>query len=372
MKRLFSTVLAVAIAMLPLLAQTTERIFKDAFAAEMDDMIEFFDHDKPCHMFAYWYDVTDVDGDGTLEMVLGDYAKEYYAIFKYVDGDVRFINPVPLQNVNWKPIFWAVSDLLSENYDNQLDITLRHRPIFAHDINISGNRYKASSEVWSYVNTSTLGGYDRMIFKPHVGEVRLAKKSETEKAVTATWSLKDPSKAKTMFRGYTYTLATPVIVPNAFLDTHNPLQFSRWLNGEKITHASSDAKAIISEYYGGRRIHEARWVASCPSNERTFYNVVFEPEDGKVLSALVCIAEGDVESVRNQWDDMEGNDLATGESLDDIFFHGPQIMAMIACDAGLELYVRWNSMEGIHYAIWREYEDQWITIQDDYQYLAPN
>ena len=47
-------------------------------------------------------------------------------------------------------------------------------------------------------------------------------------------------------------------------------------------------------------------------------------------------------------------------------------MAMIACDAGLELYVRWNSMEGIHYAIWREYEDQWITIQDDYQYLAPN
>ncbi|MBR5101514.1 MAG: hypothetical protein IK092_00135, partial [Muribaculaceae bacterium] len=54
---------------------------------------------------------------------------------------------------------------------------------------------------------------------------------------------------------------------------------------------------------------------------------------------------------------------------EDVFFHAPQIMAMVACEAGLELYLRWNSYEGIHYAIWREMGSQWIAIQDDYEYL---
>ena len=44
-------------------------------------------------------------------------------------------------------------------------------------------------------------------------------------------------------------------------------------------------------------------------------------------------------------------------------------MAMVATPAGLELYVRWNSLEGMHYSIWREMDQNWIQIQDDYQYL---
>ena len=84
------------------------------------------------------------------------------------------------------------------------------------------------------------------------------------------------------------------------------------------------------------------------------------------------LAEGEVVSAYNDWVELNENDQYTlsGEDYDkDMFIHAPQIMAMVAAPAGLELYVRWNSLEGIHYSIWREMDTEWIQIQDDYQYL---
>lgn len=349
-----------------------EQVVKNAFIAALPTIIENYNDERQCQMYAYWYELTDVDGDNTPELALADYDLQYYSIFKYSNGEVKQIPVQPLNDENWRPVFYMVNDLKNLVYDNDPDITLRHRPIFAHDININANKFTASSDVWGYVNPDKFGIYDCMFFKPHIGTVKLVRANETPHNVQLTWSLTDATFTRKMFRGYASTQATPIVVPHAYLDTHNPLQFSRWLQGEEIRHPSPDIKTLISNVYGGRAIHDAQWVASCELGGRDYYNVVFEPEDGFILYAFVCVGEGEVQSVKNEWFEVEQDSktiVETGETLDDIFFHGPQIMAIVGTPVGLELYVRWNSMEGIHYSIWREMGNEWITILDDYQYL---
>ena len=348
-----------------------DKVFADAFHDNLSMMVEIFDHEMPCQCFAYWYAYADIDNDGTGEFILTDFKKEYKSAFKYKDGDVYQVSAENLGDLDWRYLKWLFTDGELEGNPSS-DITLKHRPLFGDDIDIEKNRFSASSEVWTYVSPNAINSYDRMIFKPHIGEVKLAKTKSTNKEVVYTFALTNPAMTKKMFRGYASTQAAPVIVPKAFLETHTPLQYSRWLFGEKEVKATSDAKQIIQAYFGGREIYDSRWLASCEINERTFYYVVFKPQDGYVLTSLVCIAEGDVASVCNDWVPMDtGSDdmNASGEMLDDMLFHAPQIMAMMASENGLELYTRWNSLEGIHYTIMREYWDQFIILQDDYQYL---
>lgn len=350
-----------------------DKIFKNAYRHHLSTMVEIFDHEMPGQCYAEWFAYADIDGDVKCELLLADHNKERIMAFKYVGDDINQVPVGSTVDVEWERLFWFFFKMYDESEGDESDMTLCHRPLFAHNIDIDKNRFKASSEVWSYVAPERFDTYNRMIFKPHVGAVKLAKTMTTGQAVTLTFALINPANTKTMFRGYASTQATPILVPEAFLITHDPLQYSRWLNGEPIQYATPDAKRIISAFYGGRRIVEARHIANCEINERHFYNVVFAPQNGEVLNAFVCIAEGEVTSVMNRWYEMNQdsrNTLETGEDLTDIFFHGPQIMAMMSTPMGLELYVRWNSMEGIHYAIWREYWDQWITIQDDYEYLV--
>ena len=88
--------------------------------------------------------------------------------------------------------------------------------------------------------------------------------------------------------------------------------------------------------------------------------------------SMVCLAEGEVVSTQNEWFELSKDNKFTDDGRDyskELFFYAPQIMAMVATPPGLELYVRWNSLEGIHYSIWREMDSQWIQIQDDYEYI---
>ena len=177
---------------------------------------------------------------------------------------------------------------------------------------------------------------------------------------------------KKMFRGYSDYQATPFIVPKAWLNDHNVLNYTRWLNGEKENPVSRDALGIISRFYGGRKVIASKWLASCSINERHFYMVLFEPQNGKGLLSMVCLAEGEVVSAYNEWFELSKDNKLTDDGRDyskELFFYAPQIMAIVAAPDGLELYVRWNSLEGIHYSIWREIDSQWIQIQDDYEYI---
>lgn len=343
-----------------------------AVQRNLPDILETFNKGKQAQDFAYWYDFIDADHDGNEELCVASYDKNYIATFKIAGGKPERIRTIPQGKVDWTPLFFIYSQ---EGRDASLDITLKHRPLFLNDIQIAKNRFSTNNGTWMTEGVDVgkmKRTYDRIIFKPHIGNAKFVSEKSVGGNGVFTFALTDAAMTKKMFRGYSDYQATPFIVPQAWLKDHNVLNYSRWLQGEKEQSASRDAQQIISQFYGGRKIIASKWLATCPINERHFYMVLFAPENGKGLVSMVCLAEGEVVSVYNDWEELSQDNKYTqsGQDYDkELFFHAPQIMAMVATQAGLELYVRWNSLEGMHYSIWREMDQNWIQIQDDYQYL---
>ena len=343
-----------------------------AVQRHLPSIIQDFNINKSNDKLAYWYAFTDVDGDGFNEFSVADYAKEHISCYKADSDGAQRIRTIPTGDINWQPLFYIYSQ---EGRDAILDITLKHRPLFLDKIQIAKNRFTTDNETWltEGVDVGKMKRtYNRIIFKPHVGNAKFVSEKATGKSGLFTFALTNAAMAKKMFRGYSDYQATPFIVPQAWLNDHHVLDYSRWLNGEKEKSASPDVIQLINGFYGDQHVIATKWLASCPDNERHFYMVLFAPKNGVGLVAMVCIAEGEVVSVYNDWLPLQdgGNVTESGEDYDkELFFHAPQIMAMVATPAGLELYVRWNSLEGIHYSIWREMDQNWIQIQDDYQNL---
>ena len=313
-------------------------------------VIEQFNHEKSFLNQAYWYVLTDVDSDGFNEFAIADFEKQFTSTFKITGEKLERIRTIPSGNVNWQPLFYIYS---TEGRNASLDVTLKHRPLFLNKIQIAKNRFTTSNETWltEGVDVGKMKRiYDRIIFKPHIGNAKFVSEKSTGKNGLFTFALTDAAMTKKMFRGYSDYQATPFIVPQAWLNDHNVLNYTRWLQGEK----------------------EKKWLASCPVNERHFYMVLFEPQNHVGLMSMVCLAEGEVVSTQNEWFELSKDNKFTDDGRDyskELFFYAPQIMAMVATPPGLELYVRWNSLEGIHYSIWREMDSQWIQIQDDYEYI---
>lgn len=317
---------------------------------------------------AYRYAYADVDGDGINEFVVAD-AQYLRCAYKAVNGQVHLLSTQVSKDLNWHMVsqYYLLSDI-----DHSHDITLRHKPMFCNEATISDNRFVVTGSIaWTFDHAEDAAVYDRMIFKPHVGNARFVNAQLTDEGPYYTFALADRTMTKKMFRGYTDAQAVPIVVPHAFLNSHTPLQFSRWLDGEKKVMASADVRNIISQAFPGQRIAKAQWMATCPINERSFYFVTFAPKNGQMLAAMVCIAEGMVVSSWNQWNVVgdDGDTLDNGLFIDDYFHFMPEIMAMMATEEGLELYMRWHSLEGIHYSIMREIGDLWLFIEDNYQYL---
>lgn len=382
MKR-YLLILLVTCAALPAFSQRAANALtqEDYYYAYFQEVLKCADDLVDGHEKAYYYAIQDFDNDGVKELVMADVNKTK-TVFKVKDGSVTIISPdytIDNDKVNW--------DLVENFYtnvdaDRSSDITLRHHPVFAYDIDIAANRFTVPGDVKWDDSIMKSTRYDRMIFKPHVGNIRFVKAEKgtydsdgtpIELGVCYTYSLTDASATKKMFRGYSDGYAAPVIVPAAWLKDHNPLQFSRWLQGEKEPKVSAGARKIIENYYGDQlKVRKIKWLASCDANERSFYEVVFEPRNGKVLLAFVCLAEGEVVSARNSWFDQDKSDpnsLDIGPEINDMLSFAPEIMVMAATPQGLELYVRWHSLEGVHYDIWREVEDQWMTIVGNYHYV---
>lgn len=337
----------------------------------LPDIIETFNQGKQAQDFAYWYAVIDVDSDGNEEFCVASYDKNYIATFKIAIGKPERIRTIPQGKVDWEPLFY----IYNQGRDANLDITLKHRPLFLNEIQIAKNRFSTNNGTWMTEGVDVgkmKRTYDRIIFKPHIGKAKFVSEKSVSGNGVFTFALTDAAMTKKMFRGYSDYQATPFIVPQAWLKDHDVINYTRWLNGEKVKPASSDAQYTISRAFGGRKIIASKWLATCPTNERFFYMVLFEPKDGKGLMSMVCLAEGSLVSAHNEWYELQEDGKTTNvgeEYSSELFFHAPQIMAMVATQAGLELYVRWNSLEGMHYSIWREMDQNWIQIQDDYQYL---
>ena len=343
-----------------------------AVQRNLPSIINDFNINKSNDKLAYWYVISDVDGDGSNEISVADYSKEFIACYKANKDGAQRIRTIPTGNIDWTPIFYIYGQ---EGRDASLDITLKHRPLFLNDIQIAKNRFSTNNGTWMTEGVDVgkmKRTYDRIIFKPHIGNAKFVSEKSKDGNGIFTFALTDAAMTKKMFRGYSDYQAAPFIVPQAWLKDHNVLNYTRWLQGEKEKSASPDVIRLINGFYGNKRVIATKWIASCPTNERQFYMVLFAPENGVGLMSMVCIAEGEVVSVYNDWTELSKDNKYTDSGQDynkELFFHAPQIMAMVATPAGLELYVRWNSLEGIHYSIWREMDQNWIQIQDDYQYL---
>lgn len=382
MKRI-SIFAAMLAAMLPVLAQRPANALteEDYYYLNFADVLACFDEETDGVAKAYYYAIADLDNDGSKELVVADVYKTK-CVFKVVDGEVHLISPdytIKDDELNFIPIndFYTAVEA-----DRSNDVTVKHHPVFAYDIDIAGNRFTVPGDVAWDEKTMRSTNYNRMIFKPHVGNIHFVKAEPgsydsdgqlIELGMCYTYALDDAALTKKMFRGYSNDYATPIIVPESWLKDHTPLQYSRWLYGEPEVKVSASTRKIIENYYGGQdRIRKIKWLASCDINERSFYEVLFEPRDGKVLLAFVCLAEGSVASTHNMWFDQaksDPNSIDFGAEIDDVFEFTPEIQVMAATPAGLELYVWWHSFEGLHFDIWREVADQFVTIIGDYHYI---
>ncbi len=343
-----------------------------AVQRNLPSILEELNNNKMPQDFSYWYALVDVDGDNVNEFCVASYDKNYIGTFKISDGHATRIRTIPQGNVDWKPIFYIYK---TEGRNANLDVTLKHRPLFLNKIQIAKNRFTTENKTWMTEGVDVgkmKRTYDRIIFKPHIGNAKFVSEKSTGSNGLFTFALTNAAMTKKMFRGYSDYQATPFIVPRAWLKDHHLLNYTRWLNGEKEEPASSDAQDIIRHFYGERKIIASKWLATCPTNERDFYMVLFAPENNVGQMSMVCLAEGEVVSALNRWYKLSEDNKLTEDAEDyskELFFHAPQIMAMVATPESLELYVRWNSLEGMHYSIWREIDSQWIMIQDDYEYL---
>lgn len=334
---------------------------------DLADYLENYNHEMPFQEHAYWYIVDDLDGDGQQETALANYDKT--RVVAYKNG--QRMAQQPKIDRDWDVLLYY---FFPENTNLKNDVTLKYRPLFIDDPKISKNRFTADNEIWysSGVEYKDIKNYNRLFFKHHVGEAKFVKEKATGKNNKFTYALTNAALTKKMFRGYTDYIAVPVAVPAAWLNDHKLLKYDRWLNGEKEVPVARDIVKIISDKFGGKRIIASKWLATCPDYELNVYIVLFEPVNHKGLMAVVCESEGEVTSSANFWYGLDETNKFTdsGEEYNkELFFHAPRISAMVDTPAGMELYVSYPSLEGIHYSIWRELYDTWVQIQDDYRYI---
>lgn len=276
--------------------------------------------------------------------------------------------------------YWAALSNLGLYATHQNDITLCQRPLPVRTFTLADNVFNAvidtSDKIEDYNN------YNQMIFKPHQNAVRFTEQHREEKKdemgniildeTYYTFKLNNPSVVAKMFRGYKDDEMTPWVVKNDFFKDHFLLQFSRWKEGEPKVKATADACHIISDYYGGRPIKDTEWMASVEANERSFYAVQFEHQDGDALGAVVCIAEGEVVSSWEFHGDMQPKEYKEAQSIwfvddeGDFISHTPEIQCVVATEKGLELYLRLFGGESVQYYVLREVGHVWMKLQVDY------
>ena len=277
-------------------------------------------------------------------------------------------------------IYWEDISELGLRRTHSTDITLKQRPLPVRGFSKAKNTFDVVVETQEKVND--IDAYNQMIFKPHQNAVKLSNRNRNTKKdedgtlikdeMEYTFKLSNPAVMAKMFRGYDELEACPWVVKSSFFNHHHLLQYSRWKDGEPIRKASSDVCRLISDYYGGRRIVDSKWLATIESGERSFYAVQFAHEGTDALAAMVCIAEGDVVSTWEFHGKIDPDSYDSGQSIwfvDDegnFMEHAPEIHCVVVYDEGLELYVRLYGGESVQYYILREMGPVWMELMVDY------
>ena len=344
-----------------------------SFLSRLDEILDDSGASWKIALFA----LTDVNDDGVGDLVLA--SSDLSQMTVYAGGEKRPLKSIPADKKEalldrsetfYEPVSYLYFSLGAPE-DDHLTVLA---PRFVWDARLGDNRFAFSTVEGEELDDAALKAYTKMVFKPHVGNVTYAGSEDSSLehyAQDRVWRMDDPIFVQTEFRGYTGDEVAPILFKDGFQQTVNLLQFSRWKHGEAVRAVSDDVKAMISAYYNGERVLGVRYVADCSANERSWYRVMFAPREGTGHYALVCIAEGSVASVWDEFDELEDEgDVWYGGNLNDFWnWKEVEFMAMWGSPAGLEIAVRWPSREGIHYSILREYGSKMVIVRDDYQYI---
>lgn len=291
-------------------------------------------------------------------------------VYKHTSRGVEVIGTYmgmaePQEQINWQPIYmmgeWVGPD----------DTTLRHNPLWATPIQ-SQNVFRAASEM----AVSDATRRDRMIFKPHVNAVKFNRQWHDEVGHRYEYKLTDPAVVTKMFRGYTDSQVAAIVVNHEFLETHKPLQYSRWLYGEpEISLNRTDNSYIwqqISQRYHGRKVVSTKWMATM--GEMSVWLIIFEQTADHALASLIVVKEGELEEAFDDFamiapggDRMEdGKPMHVWMTFDYGEYSEPEIMAIMqnTWDNSLEFYIRQGGSECNRYYILRERGPWLIKISE--------
>lgn len=165
MKRFILLTMLLAM-LLPAVAQKSQKQ-KDIYYAAFADVLKSANDLVDGAEKAYCYVLNDFDNDGIDELVIAD-ANKLKTVYKIINGKVQIISPK--FTINDDSLYWCnIEDFyVNSEADRSKDITVRHHPMFAYDINIAKNQFTVPGDVANEEPVMKSVTYDRMVFKPHV------------------------------------------------------------------------------------------------------------------------------------------------------------------------------------------------------------
>ncbi len=256
------------------------------------------------------------------------------------------------ETMEWKP-FRKIGTYLNA----QDDITLSQLPVLAYA------DYKRNEFTTHARNMLDAANYTHIVFKDRVGAASHKRIVDGDAAI---YELSDAKSIKTMFRGYKDNELFPIIATDGYLSTHEMKSFVRWKHPEKVKPMEKDRQQVVSEYFGGRAIKNARWLADLESSDRKLYAVEFKPEGNQALAVVACFIGNRLVSTYDQYAvvDKSRGWLWTPGDKGDFMNALPELQGLAITDEGFELYMSQMVGEKRHMIVVREVRSMFIELID--------
>lgn len=257
---------------------------------------------------------------------------------------------------NSETLEWTAFRKIGNFLDAQEDITLSQRPVLAY-ANYKSNEFTTHAK-WMLPAEN----YSHIIFKKQVGDASL--KSDGDAG--AVYALNDASAIKTMFRGYKDNELYPIIATDGYLETHNMMPFSRWKYPEKVTPMDREKQQAVSDYFAGRPIKNARWLANLEESDRKLYAVEFKNIGDQALAVIACFIGNRLVSTYDMYAmvDPSRKWLWTPGDKGNFMNALPELQGLATTDEGFELYMSQMVGDKRHMIVLREVSSMFIELID--------
>ena len=253
------------------------------------------------------------------------------------------------ETMEWKP-FRKMGTYLNASED----ITLSQLPVLAY-ADYKRNEFTTHAQMMLEATN-----YNHIVFKDKMGEASL----KSGGGGTSVYSLNDASAIKKMFRGYKDSELFPIIATDDYLATHEMKSFVRWKYPERVKPMEKERQQVVSEYFGGRAIKNARWLADLESSDRKLYAVEFKPEGNQALAVIACFIGNNLVSTYDQYAvvDKSRGWLWTPGDKGDFMNALPELQGLATTDEGFELYMSQMVGEHRHMIVVREVRSMFIEL----------